>query len=336
MQVNIFKGIEFANPGFFWLLILIPAMAAWYIWREKKLQGSLSVSAVKGFVISQKSIIPRLRHLGIILRSLALIALIIALARPQSALSWQNSTTEGIDIIIATDISGSMLAEDFQPNRLEAGKKIAIDFIRDRPDDRIGLVIFSGESFTQCPLTIDHDVLINLFAAIKNGMVNDGTAIGMGLATAVNRLKDSEAKSKVVILLTDGSNNGGSIPPITAAEIAKQFNIRVYTVGIGTKGFAPYPVQTPAGIQYQKIPVDVDEVTLSRIAHITGGKYFRATDNEKLKSIYEQIDKLEKAKIDVTQYHKKTECFLPFAILALFFLLTEFGLKNTLLKGALT
>ena len=334
--MNIFKGIEFANPGFFWLLILIPAMVAWYIWREKKLQGSLSVSAVKGFAISQKSIIPRLRHSGIVLRSLALIAMIVALARPQSALSWQNSTTEGIDIIIATDISGSMLAEDFQPNRLEAGKKIAIDFIKDRPNDRIGLVIFSGESFTQCPLTIDHDVLINLFSAIKNGMVNDGTAIGMGLATAVNRLKDSEAKSKVVILLTDGSNNGGSIPPITAAEIAKQFNIRVYTVGIGTKGFAPYPVQTPAGIQYQKIPVDVDEVTLSKIAHITGGKYFRATDNEKLKSIYEQIDQLEKAKIDVTQYHKKTESFLPFAILALFFLLTEFALKNTLLKGALT
>ncbi|WP_216849025.1 VWA domain-containing protein [Pedobacter sp. L105] len=331
-----FKGIEFANPGFFWLLIFIPLMIAWYIWRAQKLQGSLSISVVRGFSVSQKSLLPKLRHLGIILRSLALIAMIIALARPQSALSWQNSTTEGIDIVIASDISGSMLAEDFQPNRLEAGKNIAIDFIKNRPDDRIGLVIFSGESFTQCPLTIDHDVLINLFKDIKNGMVNDGTAIGMGLATAVNRLKDSEAKSKVIILLTDGSNNGGSIPPITAAEIAKQFNIRVYTVGIGTKGFAPYPVQTPAGVQYQKIPVDVDEVTLSKIANITGGKYFRATDNEKLKSIYEQIDKLEKAKIDVTSFHKKTECFLPFAVLALFFLLSEFIVRNTLLKGALT
>ncbi|HEY0175927.1 MAG TPA: VWA domain-containing protein [Pedobacter sp.] len=334
--MNIFSHLEFANPGFFWLLLIIPVMVAWYIRREQKLQGSLSVSAVKGFSLPSKSMIPRLRHSGIILRSLSLVALIIALARPQSALSWQNSTTEGIDIIIASDISGSMLAEDFKPNRLEAGKNIAIDFIKDRPDDRIGLVIFSGESFTQCPLTIDHDVLINLFAAVKNGMINDGTAIGMGLATAVNRLKGSDAKSKVVILLTDGSNNGGSIPPLTAAEIAKQFNIRVYTVGIGTKGFAPYPVQTPMGVQYQRMPVDVDEPTLTKIAGITGGKYFRATDNEKLKSIYEQIDKLEKAKIDVTQYHKKTECFLPFAIIALFFLLTEFVLKNTLLKGALT
>ncbi|MDB4901796.1 MAG: hypothetical protein JWQ63_1077 [Mucilaginibacter sp.] len=331
-----FNGIEFAHPVFLWLFIIIPIMIAYYIWREQKLQGSLSISAVKGFSFSQKSIVPRLRHAGIVLRSLAIAALIIALARPQSSLSWQNTTTEGIDIVIASDISGSMLAEDFQPNRLEAGKNIAIDFIKNRPDDRIGLVIFSGESFTQCPLTIDHDVLVNLFKDVKNGMINDGTAIGMGLATAVNRLKDSEAKSKVVILLTDGSNNAGSISPITAADIAKQFNVRVYTVGIGTKGYAPYPVQTPFGIQYQRIPVDVDEGTLTKIADITGGKYFRATDNETLKHIYEQIDKLEKAKIDVTQYHKKTEMFLPFALIALFFLLSEFIIKNTLLKGALT
>lgn len=334
--MSFLKSIEFAHPGFFWLFILIPVMVAWYIWREQKLQGSLSVSAVKGFSLPVKSIIPRLRHFSIVLRSLAIAALIIALARPQSSLSWQNTTTEGIDIIIASDISGSMLAEDFQPNRLEAGKNIAIDFIKNRPDDRIGLVIFSGEAFTQCPLTIDHDVLINLFQDVKNGMIDDGTAIGMGLATAVNRLKDSETKSKVVILLTDGSNNMGSIPPVTAAEIAKQFNVRVYTVGIGTKGYAPYPVQTPFGIQYQQIPVDVDEGTLTKIADITGGKYFRATDNRTLKNIYNQIDKLEKAKIDVTQFHKKSECFLPFALIALFFLLTELVLKNTLFKGALT
>ncbi|TWI96252.1 Ca-activated chloride channel family protein [Mucilaginibacter frigoritolerans] len=331
-----FSGIEFAHAGFFWLLLIVPLTIAWYIWRQQILQGSLSVSAVKGFSIPTKSLMPRLRHLGIVLRSLALVALIIALARPQSSLSWQNTTTEGIDIIIASDISGSMLAEDFQPNRLEAGKNIAIDFIKNRPDDRIGLVIFSGESFTQCPLTIDHDVLINLFKDVKNGMIDDGTAIGMGLATAVNRLKESDAKSKVVILLTDGSNNMGSIPPVTAAEIAKQFNVRVYTVGIGTHGYAPYPVQTPMGIQYQRIPVDVDEGTLTKIANITGGKYFRATDNETLKNIYDQIDKLEKAKIDVTQYHKKTEMFLPFALIALLFLSLEFILKNTLLKGALT
>jgi Ca-activated chloride channel family protein len=331
-----FKDVEFAHPEFFWLLMIIPLMIGWYIWREKILYGELRVSAIKGFILPKKSIIPRLRHLGIVLRCLAVIALIIAIARPQSSLSWQNTTTEGIDIVIASDISGSMLAEDFHPNRLEAGKNIAIDFIKNRPNDRIGLVIFSGESFTQCPLTIDHEVLINLYQDIKYGMIDDGTAIGMGLATAVNRLKDSEAKSKVVILLTDGSNNMGSIPPVTAAEIAKQFNVRVYTIGVGTHGFAPYPVQTPFGVQYQRMAVDVDEGTLTRIAQITGGKYFRATDNATLKNIYEQIDHLEKAKIDVTQYHKKTELFLPYALAALCLLLMEFLLRNTLLKGALT
>jgi Ca-activated chloride channel family protein len=334
--MRMFDGLEFAHPAFFWLLLLIPISIAWYIWKDKKLQGTLSVSAVKGFSLPVKSIFPLMRHLVIVLRLLALMLLIIALARPQSSLSWQNSTTEGIDIVIASDISGSMLAEDFKPNRLEAGKNIAIDFIKNRPDDRIGLVIFSGESFTQCPLTIDHEVLINLFSDVKNGMINDGTAIGMGLATAVNRLKDSEAKSKVVILLTDGSNNTGSIAPLTAADIARQFNVRVYTVGIGTHGTAPYPVQTPFGIQYQQLPVDVDEGTLTKIATITGGKYFRATDNQTLKNIYQQIDKLEKAKINVTQYHKKTELFLPFAFIALLFLSLEFIVKNTFLKGALT
>jgi Ca-activated chloride channel family protein len=331
-----FRGLEFAHPGFFWLFILVPLVVAWYIWRDEKLQGSLSMSSLRGFSFPISRGIPALRHAGIVLRILALSALIVALARPQSSLSWSNSTTEGIDIIIASDISGSMLAEDFKPNRLEAGKNIAIDFIKNRPDDRIGLVIFSGESFTQCPLTIDHDVLVNLYADIKNGMITDGTAIGMGLATAVSRLKSSEAKSKVVILLTDGSNNSGSIPPITAAEIAKQFGVRVYTVGLGTNGYAPYPVQTSVGIQYQRMKVDIDEGTLSKIAGITGGKYFRATNNEALKEIYTQIDKLEKAKIDVTQYRRKTEMFLPWAIIALVLLSLEFLLKNTLFKGALT
>jgi len=331
-----FKGIEFAHPEFFWLFISIPLMVGWYIWKQRQLQGNLSVPTLKGFTIIKKSMLPKFRHYAIVLRSLAVAALVVALARPQSSLSWQNSTTEGIDIIIASDISGSMLAEDFKPNRLEAGKEIAIDFIKGRPDDRIGLVIFSGESFTQCPLTIDHSVLINMYADIKNGMITDGTAIGMGLATAVNRLRGSEAKSKVVILLTDGSNNSGSIPPITAAEIAKQFKVRVYTVGLGTNGFAPYPVQTPMGVQYQRMPVVIDEVTLSKIASITGGKYFRATNNATLKDIYTQIDKLEKAKIDVTQYRKKTEMFLPWAIIALVLLSLEFILKNTLFRGALT
>lgn len=334
--MGLFKGIEFANKGFFWLLLLVPLMLAWYIWRNRKLQGTLSMSVVKAFALPKKNNYGLLRHYSMVLRLLALIALIVALARPQSAFSWQNSTTEGIDIVIATDISGSMLAEDLKPNRLEAGKNIAIDFIKNRPEDRIGLVIFSGESFTQCPLTIDHDVLINLFGDISNGMVEDGTAIGMGLATAVNRLKESDAKSKVVILLTDGSNTTGSIPPLTAAEIAKQMKVRVYTIGVGTKGYAPYPVKTPFGVQYQQVPVTIDEGVLSKIAAVTGGKYFRATNNEKLKQIYQQIDKLERAKIAVTQYHKKTERFLPFALIAAVLLLIEFLLRNTVFKGALT
>ena len=334
--MNLFSGIEFANKGFLWLLIIIPLMIGWNIWRKNKLQGSLRMSAVKGFSSVKKSKYTSLSHYGIVLRILAFIALILALARPQSAFSWQNSTTEGIDIIIATDISGSMLAEDLKPNRLEAGKQIAIDFIKDRPEDRIGLVIFSGESFTQCPLTIDHDVLINLFAEINNGMIEDGTAIGMGLATAVNRLKESDAKSKVVILLTDGANTTGSIPPLTAAEIAKQMNVRVYTVGVGTKGYAPYPVKTPFGTEYQQVPVTIDEGVLKNIAKLTGGQYFRATNNATLKKIYQQIDQLEKAKIAVTQYHKKTERFVPFLWIALGLLMLEFLLRNTIFKGALT
>ncbi len=332
-----FSGIEFAHPGFFWLLLVIPLMAAYYYWRNRQLQGTLGLSTTKSFASAPKSSIQLFRHLGIVLRFLAFMAIITALARPQSAFSWQDETTEGIDIMIATDVSGSMLAEDFTPNRLDAGKNIAINFIKDRPDDRIGLVIFSGESFTQCPLTIDHDVLVNLFADIKNGMIDDGTAIGMGLATAVNRLKDSEAKSKVVILLTDGVNNVGSIPPITAAQIAKQFNVRVYTVGVGTNGSARYPLKDQFGnTHYEMVPVNIDENTLSKIADITGGKYFRARNNNELQQIYEQIDKLEKVKIAVTKYHKKTERYLPFAIIALLFLSLEFLLNNTIFKGALT
>jgi Ca-activated chloride channel family protein len=332
-----FKALQFAQPEFFWLLLIIPLMAAYYYWRNQQLQGMLSMSATSGFAVAGKNWMRIWRHLGIVLRSLALIALITALARPQSALSWQNETTHGIAIMIASDISGSMLSEDFKPNRLEAGKNIAIRFISKRPQDLIGLVVFSGESFTQCPLTIDHDVLINLFHAIKNGMIDDGTAIGMGLATAVNRLKDSEVKSKVVILLTDGVNNTGSIPPITAAEIAKQFGVRVYTVGLGTNGKAPYPFKDQQGhTHYQMIPVEIDEGTLGKIAGITGGKYFRARNNGELSGIYQQIDKLEKVKIAVTQYHKKTEHYLPFAIVALAFLSLEVLLRYTIFKGALT
>jgi len=333
--MNLLEGITFANPEMFWLLLLLPLLPIWTIWRRKKQQGSLVVSALGGLQ-HVKPAYPILRHAGLALRTLAAALLVVALARPQSALSWEDSTTEGIDIVIATDISGSMLSEDLKPNRLEAGKNIAMEFIKARPYDRIGLVVFSGESFTQCPLTIDHDVLINLFNDVSNGMIRDGTAIGMGLATAVNRLKESEAKSKVVILLTDGTNTTGSIAPLTAAEIAQQFNVRVYTVGVGTEGHAPYPVQTPFGVQYQQVPVTIDEETLTEIADVTGGKYFRATDNEKLKEIYAQIDQLEKAKIAVTHYQQKTERFFPLALAALLLLLLDFALRHTVLKGALT
>jgi len=334
--MNLFSGIEFAYPGFFWLLLIIPLMIAYYWWRNQQLQGTLGMSTTKAFA-SVKGSMYIWRHYGIVLRCLGMAFIILALARPQTAFSWENSTTEGIDIMIAQDISGSMLSEDFKPNRMEAGKNIAINFIENRPNDRIGLVIFSGESFTQCPLTIDHSVLINLFHDVKNGMIDDGTAIGDGLATAVNRLKDSQAKSKVIILLTDGVNNMGSIPPITAAEIAKQFGIRVYTVGLGTNGSAPYPFKDQFGnIQYQMIPVEIDENTLTKISSITGGEYFRARNNTELAEIYKQIDKLEKVKIAVTMFHQRTERFLPFAIIALALLSLEFLLSNTIFKGALT
>jgi Ca-activated chloride channel homolog len=325
------REISFANPEFFWLLLIIPLMIAWYIFRQKKLYGTIKISTTKSFATSPLAI---LRHSLIVLRIVALAGLITAIARPQTSLSWQDVTTEGIDIVIALDISGSMLAEDFKPNRLEASKKVAMDFISERPYDRIGLVIYGGESFTQCPLTTDHDVLLNLFAGIQNGMIEDGTAIGMGLATAVSRLKDSEAISKVAIVLTDGSNNSGSIPPVTAAEIAREFGIRVYTVGVGSNGSAPTPYKDQFGrTQYQNVPVRIDEKTLKEIAEITDGKYFRATNKNKLEAIYKEIDKLEKSKIEVTEYKKKSEKFWPFALTAAILLLLEFLLRNIIFKG---
>ena len=330
MQIN-WNDISFTNPEFFWAFLLIPILLVWYILRNRKLQGSIKITSLNTFSDLKTNIS---RHSIIALRCLGLAALITAIARPQTSLSWQNVTTEGIDIVIALDISGSMLAEDFRPNRLEASKEVAMDFIAERPNDRIGLVIYGGESFTQCPLTSDHDVLLNLFGGIQNGMIEDGTAIGMGLATAVNRLKDSEAKSKVVILLTDGSNNSGSIPPVTAAEIAREFGVRVYTVGVGSMGEARMPFQDQFGrIQYQNVPVRIDEKTLKDIASIADGKYFRATDNKKLENIYKEIDKLEKSKINVTDYKKKSEHFWPFASLAAALLLLEFLLKNIIFKS---
>jgi Ca-activated chloride channel family protein len=324
--------ISFANPEFFWAFLIIPLMILWYIFRQKKLTGTVKISTLKSF---SNSSFPMLRHSLLGLRILAIIALITALARPQTSLSWQDVTTEGIDIVIALDVSGSMLARDFKPNRLVASKEVAMEFISERPYDRIGLVIYAGESFTQCPLTSDHDVLLNLFSSIENGMIEDGTAIGMGLATAVNRLKDSKAISKVAILLTDGSNNKGAIPPITAAEIAREFGIRVYTIGIGTNGMAEFPAyrDNRGKIYYEKMEVRIDEKTLTEIAEIAGGAYFRATDKKSLEKIYQEIDKLEKSKIEVTEYKKKSEWFWPFAIFSSVLLFIEFLLRNTIFKG---
>ena len=268
-----------------------------------------------------------------VLKVLAMSLLIFAMARPQSKSSKRNVYTEGIDIVISLDISGSMLAEDFKPNRLDASKEVAKTFIENRPQDRIGLVVFSGESFTQCPLTSDHRVLFGLIDEVKTGMIEDGTAIGDGLGTAVNRLRYSKAKSKVVILLSDGVNNMGYMDPISAAEIAKKMGIRVYTIGVGKMGKAPFPFRTPMGIQYQQVDVNIDEPLLSEIAEKTGGKYFRATDKKKMESIYQEIDALEKTIIDVMIYDRRSEEFMPFLLLALFFLVFEFLFRNTIFKS---
>jgi len=312
-------------------LVLPFAILIWQILKHKTSASAILFSGTEA-INTKPTIKQRLRHLPFICKISAATLLIIAMARPQSSTNWEESTTEGIEIILAMDISGSMLAQDLKPDRLEASKNVAIDFISQRKNDRVGLVIFAGESFTQCPLTTDHNVLINLFKDVKSGMVDDGTAIGMGLATAINRLKDSEAISKVIILLTDGVNNSGTIPPLTAAEIAQKFGIRVYTIGVGTEGFAPYPFQTPFGIQYQEVEVKIDEKTLQDIATLTDGKYFRATNNNSLREIYKDIDALEKSKIEITEFHKRAEEFLPFALWALGLLFLGFLLQITYLK----
>lgn len=327
-----FNNIEFANPAYLWLLLVIPLFVAWYVLKYKTIDSEISISSLNNFSKLKTPLKAKLRHLLFALKIMALALLIVVMARPQSTDKWKNVTTEGIDIVLTLDISSSMLAQDLKPDRLKAAKAVAKDFISKRPTDRIGLVVFAGESFTQCPLTIDHDVLINLLSEIKTGMVEDGTAIGMGLANAVNRLKDSKAKSKVVILLTDGVNNSGDIPPITAAEIAKTFGIRVYTIGVGSMGQAPYPVQTPFGTQLQMMDVKIDENVLREIAAKTDGKYFRATDTQELAEIYNQIDKLEKSKIDVKEFKKKNDEFFIYALIALALLLSEILLRYTILR----
>jgi len=293
----------------------------------------LQISSLKGFSKSKVSIKVYLRHIPFLLRLAAITLIVIVLARPQSTNTWKNITTEGIDIILAIDVSGSMLARDFTPDRLEAAKEIGIKFISGRQTDRMGLVIFSGESFTLCPLTTDHASLINMFKDIKMGLLEDGTAIGSGLATAISRLKDSNAISRVVILLTDGVNNRGEIAPLTASEIAKSYGVRVYPVGIGSIGTAPYPVQTPFGVQYQNMEVKIDEEVLQQIADMTGGKYFRATNNKALEQVYSEIDKLERSKIEVTEYNKRDERFRIYAAIALLLIVSEFVLRSTILRS---
>jgi Ca-activated chloride channel homolog len=320
----IFSLSSYQNAYLLLLLIIIPLMSVWYWFRHSSGNADIQLSDTSVFDKAPRSLRQRLYHGLFILRMLAVAFLMLALARPQSHSSSQDVSVEGIDIVIANDISGSMLAEDLKPNRLEASKEVAMDFIDGRPTDRIGLVVFSSEAFTQSPLTSNHSVLKNLFKDIHSGMIDDGTAIGDGLATAVNRLRTSAAISKVIILLTDGINNQGAIDPMTAAEIAKLYGIRVYTIGIGTLGMAPYPFKTAfGGIQYQNVDVKIDEALLQQVAEKTNGKYFRATSKTKLEEIYKEIDKLEKSKIDVLEYRKKTEEFLPLAFLALGLFLIE-------------
>lgn len=327
------KYIEFANPGFFWLLLLLPLMIWWYIRTYKKQQASLKVSSLEGLRKMPVSWRIRLRPLLLVLRLLATGLLIVALARPQSSNMKENINSEGIDIVLCIDVSGSMLAEDFQPNRVEAAKNVAISFVENRPSDRIGLVIFAGESFTMCPITTDHAVLENQIRKVKSGMLEDGTAIGMGLATAVERLKKSDAKSKVIILLTDGVNNTGLIDPLTALEIVKAFGIRVYTIGVGTHGVAPYPVPLPnGGVQMQDMEVQIDEALLQKIAKQTGGEYFRATDNSSLSNIYQQIDRMEKTRLEITSFRRYAELFFPLALAALALLFLEVVLRYTLFR----
>jgi Ca-activated chloride channel family protein len=327
------RGIVFESPSFLYLLIILPLMVAFYIWRQHNSHASITVPGLQQFNNTAPTFRHWLRHLLFGFRTAAAGLLIIVLARPQATSSFQDVSTEGIDIVLTLDISGSMLARDFRPDRLEASKNVATEFITGRPYDRIGLVVFSGESFTQCPLTTDHAVLINLMREMKSGMIEDGTAIGEGLATAVNRIKDAEGKSKVIILLTDGVNNRGMIAPVTAAEIAKTYGIRVYTIGVGTQGVAPYPVQTPFGIQYQDMPVEIDEAILKQIAQMTDGKYFRATDNEKLVQVYSEIDKMEKSRIDVRQYKVREEMYLFYALAAFMLILLEIIVRNSVLKS---
>lgn len=323
----------FANIGYLFLFLPLVAYVVWYILKGYRKTASLKVSTITPYKLSVKSYKNYLVHLPFALRIVTLSMVILVLARPQSTNSWQNTEVEGIDIMLAMDVSTSMLAMDLKPNRLEAAKQVAAEFINGRSNDNIGLTIFAGESFTQCPLTVDHASLLNMLNSIKcdiaaQGIIEDGTAIGMGVANAITRLKESKAKSKVIILLTDGSNNRGEIAPVTAAEIAKKFGIRVYTIGVGTNGTAPYPY----GGEVVNLPVEIDEKTLSEIADITDADYYRATDNSKLREVYEKIDKLERTKLNVKEFSKREEEYIVFAVIAFAALFLEILLRNTILR----
>ena len=330
MLFDYLNNVTFNQPWFFWLLILIPMLIAWYVKKSDQQQGAIIISDTTAHGLSSWK--TGLRHIPFVLRLMAIIAVITALARPQTKYEQQNAEGEGIDIVICIDVSGSMTAQDLTPNRLEAAKRVATDFVNKRITDRIAVVIFSGESFTQCPLTTDHTVLVSAISNIRNGLLEDGTAIGSGLGTSVDRLRTSKAKSKVVILLTDGENNGGLIDPQTAKEIAKAFSVKVYTIGVGTDGYAPQPVNTPMGVVMQNGKVSIDEKLLKQIADETGGKYFRAKDNEGLAGIYDQINSLEKSKVEITTLTRYTEKFFPFVIAALIFIFMEVLLQFTVFK----
>ncbi len=324
------KHLSFAHPYFFALLLLMPFIIWWQQRTKKEDNPALRLTTLSGLNAAQAGGKATFRPLLFILRIVTLVALTIALARPQSSNTTENIDSEGIDIVLAIDVSGSMVAEDFKPNRIEAAKAAALKFVDERPTDRIGLVIFSGESFTMCPITIDHNVLKEQISQVKNGMIVDGTAIGMGLATSVDRLRNATGKSKVIILMTDGVNNMGLIDPETGLEIAKAYHIRVYTIGIGTQGMAPVP--TPNG-QKQMMQVEIDEPLLKKIAAETNGKYFRATGNQSFVDIYADINKMEKTRIDVTSYKHYAELFFPFALIAVFCLALEMLLRYTLFKS---
>lgn len=329
--------MTFANIEYLFLLLLLIPYIVWYLLKRKKTEPTLQMSDTFAYQFAHKSWRIRMMHLPFILRLIAFVMVVIVLARPQTTNSWKNTHTEGIDIMLAMDVSTSMLAQDLQPNRIEAAKQVASEFISGRPNDNIGLTIFAGEAFTQCPMTTDHAALLNLFQGLRTdiaqrGLIDDGTAIGMGLANAVSRLKDSKAKSKVVILLTDGSNNMGDISPMTAAEIAKSLGIRVYTIGVGTNGMAPYPMPVGGTIQMVKVPVEIDTRTLSGIASTTDGNFYRATNTSELHKIYKDIDQLEKTKFNVKKFSKRYEGYQIFAAIAILSLLLEILLRITILK----